>query len=395
MIKRKILVSFYGDIQGYPPTLNMINVLVKNGYKVIVICRNAKELNGIIDKSVKLITVFNDVSIQRQMTGTILLKIKLYLTFLIKHICLIKKVKPDVVLIYDPIAFVFNCISYFFVKKRQIHWYHNHDVFETGEKKGLKEKFFYFFEKYGFKRIDYFTLPSVERLIYFPINLLTGKHFVIPNYPSIDLYNHFFKSRKFSFVKFNIIFQGSIGEGHGLEEIIPALGWNESIKKNVFLHLKGKISDSYKTILIKIACSHLKKEYLVFHDYSSYLEVPKLASECQLGVAIFTKKDIMNKTLGTASNKIYEYAAVGTPILYFADPHYEEYLSKYEWAFVCDLSKQNIQSIIEKIDKNFKFFSESAFESFKNRNNFEIHSRSIIDDMGNKIDDLNINRHFQ
>ncbi len=383
MRKTKIIVSLYGEVQGYPPTINMINVLAKNNFEVLLICRNSDGLEGIIDKNVEIFNIYNNISTQRQMSGSFFLKSKLYFSFFFKYLNLLKKKKPDITLIYDPFALAINYVSFYFVLKRNILWYHNHDVLDKFENKGLKTKILGLIEKNSFKKIDYFTLPSKERLTYFPIKNFKGKYFVIPNYPSLDFYNFFYTNRSFDFDHFNIVFQGSIGDGHGIEEIISILGWNEIINKNINLHLKGRISDDYKSNLTSLASYYGKQDYLIYHNYSPYSEVPELASKCQLGIAIFTKNDIMNRTLGTASNKIYEYAAVGTPILYFKDEHFEKYLLKYVWAFDSDLSIKNIISVISEINRNFKLYSQSAYKSFITENNFEHFAKLIITELQN------------
>ena len=146
---------------------------------------------------------------------------------------------------------------------------------------------------------------------YFPINELKGKFFFLPNYPSKKIYDEFFKSReKPNLNEFHIIFQGSIGEGHGIEEIISILGYNSELNKTIFLNLKGLISKEYKEMLLEIARSKNISEYIKFHGFTSYEEVPRLASKCQLGIAIFTKTGIVciittkEKTKNNISNLI-------------------------------------------------------------------------------------------
>ena len=69
--------------------------------------------------------------------------------------------------------------------------------------------------------------------------------------------------------------------------------------------------EEYRRELEQLAAGNGVENRLVFAGFGPYREVPELASSCAVGLGIFTGQDMMNRTLGTASNKIYEYAAVG------------------------------------------------------------------------------------
>ena len=376
-MKKRILVSFYGEVQGYPPTINMLNVLIEKGFDVILLCRNSDGLPKLINGVIEIHDVYGSVSIEKQMYGSPLLKTKLYFTFFLNYIKLRIISKPHIILLYDPIAIVIHAFSVNFFKKRKI-WYHNHDILESTNKKMSTNNLLRLIEKKMINRIDYLTLPALERLKYFntkEANLTFG---VIPNFPSKNLFLDFFSNRANCLDDFHLLFQGSIGEGHGLEQFITVLGWNKSINSHIYLNLKGKINNDYKSKLISLAKKKQVNEYLIFHEYTDYSKVPELASKCHLGIAVFTKDDIMNSTLGTASNKIYEYAATGMPIVYYKNEHFEEHLGQMVWAFGTSLDREEIKEIIRKVKLDFKKYSLSAYSSFVNQNNFESYANEFV-----------------
>ena len=120
-----------------------------------------------------------------------------------------------------------------------------------------------------------------------------------------------------------------------------------------------------------LSCKHSANEKIFFHSYTSYNKVPEITSRSHIGIAIYQKNDVMNSTLGSASNKIYEYAACGLPILYFESEHYKKYLDKYEWAFATDLSEISLRNCIESIASNYEYFSKKAKADFENEFNYE------------------------
>lgn len=79
----------------------------------------------------------------------------------------------------------------------------------------------------------------------------------------------------------------------------------------------------------------------------------------------------MNKTIGTASNKIYEYAACGLPIIYFKSKYFDNILGKYSWAMGSNLNAKDLGTTIIKILENWDQYSSNARNDFIIINNFE------------------------
>jgi hypothetical protein len=99
--------------------------------------------------------------------------------------------------------------------------------------------------------------------------------------------------------------------------------------------------------------------------------LPSITAQSHIGIAVNIPSEVIYQTGGTASNKIYEYAACGLPILYFDHPHYREYLGQFKWAFATDLSKESIENCIIEIMNNYDYFSQQARNDFLSRLNFE------------------------
>ena len=153
--------------------------------------------------------------------------------------------------------------------------------------------------------------------------------------------------------------------------IILILGNNVFSNLTLHLFLKGKIDLEYKASLIQLAKLNKVEQFIHFYEFSKYEDVPKLIAQSHLGIAIFTKDDIMNSTLGSASNKIYEYAAVGTPIIYFHNTHFDTYFKSRNWAFPTDLTLSSITEVVTAVVSNFDNLSCSAYSDFKSEFYFE------------------------
>jgi len=372
--------AIYFHPEAFPPTLNATDELSKIFDTVYLLYRPHLTNEWNFDSNVRLVASGEKMSVQRQEHSSIYKKAIFFLGFTRKLYLLIKKHRPKVVLLYDAIPL----FSYYLVKKIIRHppivWYHNHDV---ADKSGLNKFsigwFSASFEHKMFPYIDIFSLPSEERKQYFPMDLLKGKYFFLPNLPSWKFYGQFKGVHKDQ-LSIRVLFQGSIGPGHGIEELMNLMPFNIS-GKPVKLVLKGFLKEPFKIILNKIIDERSLRDNVEIHGVTSYKEVPRLTSSCHIGIAVFTKADIMNKTLGTASNKIYEYAACGLPVLYYESEHYSRHLSNYKWAVPTDLSPNSLTKSIEYIDANYTDLSIAARSDFETKLKFEIVFKNLSEEL--------------
>jgi glycosyltransferase involved in cell wall biosynthesis len=176
--------------------------------------------------------------------------------------------------------------------------------------------------------------------------------------------------------EFRVLFQGSIGPNHGIEEIIGFM--QQSISgKQIKLVLKGFCTEEYKRDLLSLATSLGVHHFIEFHGVSCYSEVPLLMSKCHVGIAIHKGTDLMNSTLGTSSNKIYEYAAMGLPVILFDNTHFKAHLGKWDWCFFVDKECSSILQIFEQIILNYPALQNSAIKAHRAGLNFEHYVRDL------------------
>jgi glycosyltransferase involved in cell wall biosynthesis len=368
---KTLLVIIYSHPEYYPPTLSAIENLSPLYRDIYVLHRNLHGFNWKYPENVHLIGPKKQYNPREVEMAGIMRKLGWYLAFAGKLLSTMKKYKPDTMLIYDFLAILAYRLIYFFAPKPQITWYHNHDV---AEKQYIKKNTISWWswqsEKWIFPKLEVFSLPSMERKICFPMQLLEGRFFFLPNFPSSLIYRTNGHDQRYQDPVYKILFQGSIGPLHGLEELIPLL--NEKIAgRQLALVLKGFISPSYLAQLRSIALQNDVSDRLVYIGPTDYRQVIDNGITCHIGIGIHKKNDIMNQTLGTASNKIYEYAALGLPVILYDNAHFREILGKFDWAFFTDTSKSSLKQCLEDIILNYPSLSEHAAADFKRQLSFE------------------------
>lgn len=386
----KVLVTVYSNPEGYPPTLNAINCIAQDCEKVFVLSRNFVRPSWEYPKNAIIVTSGKEcITIKESQEKSFLWKLKSLYDFAMKMLQMIKEHKPEIILLYDP----YPLLALQFIEKllpyKPICWYHNHDIVLPTTKFNLTT-WAVSAEKNLFPKLDFFSLPSDERKGSFPMEKLGGNYCFIPNLPTLSLYQPFYKAKSIlQTCKF--IYQGTIAKGHGLENIITHILPHQLANKSFELVLKGLITEEYKQELIQLAQKVGVSKQVFFHGFTDYKEVPLLASQCHIGLAIHTGTDIMNKTLGTSSNKIYEYAAVGLPVILYDNQHFRQHLGKHKWAFFTDLSEQSLNSCIEQIVENYEELSAQAHKDFVEKLNFESYFLPVWQQVKVKIPKLNNN----
>jgi len=386
MTNKKVLVSTYSHPELYPPTLNAVGSLSKKFDKILLHFNNVAESDWNYPLNVSLFPSRKFIHWRKLMVSPLFKKINFFREFTVQLYQIIKKENPKYLLLYDPMALLAFSILRRFLSPIPMIWYHNHDIITKSQTSLFSlTRLAYYNERKSFKWIQVFSLPSEQRKLYFKLDDFKGAYFLLPNYPALDFYNQFYQKKTKPIAEFKIIYQGFIDVGHGIEEIIEILGDKQFENIPVKLVLKGYIKDHYKKKLVDLMLvnniSALKIEFVGVGPYKS---VPEIASTCHIGIGINTKVDPTNATLGTSSNKIYEYAALGLPVLLYDAPQFRNNLDKYDWAIFTDISRNSLKNGIIEIISNYDYLSESAHHTFLNELNFDLSFDKVINFIKNE-----------
>ena len=369
----KALVLMYSGIPE-PPTLNAI-LMLKQYFQDVTLFRNnlyfptesyldtptLLEIGGVIDVR----SAMNKSAFWK------LFRFARYYTALSWHL---RHTLYPIVIIHDYLALLAFSLVRGVVGYQGLTWFNSYDCIDQAAARfrawSLMDWVVRRHERL-FSELDYFSAPAGERMCHYPVNRVRRQSFVIPNYPAIAFYRNFSHPRRLRDEKsVRLIYQGALGRGHGFEDIIKILGRTVA-GKPLELVLKGWIEEDYKRELIKLAAKHGVEQRLSFAGFGVYRTVPELASRCTIGIAIFTGQDIMNTTLATASNKIYEYAAVGLPVILYDTLHFRHHLGRRRWAFFTTLSEASLLQTLEAVAECYDAAADAACEDFRREFNFE------------------------
>lgn len=377
---RNLLIAIYSHPEYYPPTLNALEYLSEAYDKIILVHRNITGFDWKYPDNVELFSPPGPLPVREAEKAPLSTKIRWFLQFTRIFGSLVKRYQPDTILIYDSMPLLSYRLLSLFIRKPRILWYHNHDV---SEQRYLKKYSLAWWawkaEQWVFPKLDIFTLPADERRANFPMKKFRGKYWLLPNFPSLRVIARIKQAEK-DRRQLKILYQGSIGKEHGLEEIIPLLG-HKFEGRGLTLVLKGFVNQDYLQSLQGLALKEQVADRLLYLPPGGYAGVLENAATCHIGIGIHRKQDEMNKTLGTASNKIYEAAALGMPVLLFDNGHFREHLSGFVWTFFTDCSAGSLFRCIESIAADFDRLSQKSRQDFLNGLNFENAFLSFMEEL--------------
>lgn len=360
-----VIIALYSHPEYFPPTINAIINLADYFDEVNVLYAPIKENNWPWPNNVTLTKGGNPKFYKNGYRLNGFIKIYNFFLFLFNFLKSIHKIQPKIILVYDNYALLSLRLCRLFIKLNSLIWYHSHDI---NENKKVPSKFSILYwviknEKSFLCNIDVFTVPSKDRINYFDTSQINGLVKVIPNFPSLK----FFKTptTKILDKTLKVVFIGSIAEGRGLMEFVNLLPLTIS-GVEIELKIIGYQSNS-KLINNLLDLIHEKKleKIVSIQDPIPYSELKTVGNDANLGLGFYLSDSIMDRTISTASNKIFEYAAMGLPVISNIT------LPKSEWLISSTPSENEIKNALKFCIDNYQRISQLAYVEFTNKYYFE------------------------
>jgi hypothetical protein len=367
----------YSHPELYPPTLNAINNLADHFGEVHVLYRPHKKDEWKWPSNVRLHPAGRMESSVAFRQSSFSHRMAMHLLFAMKLLTLLLKLRPGLVLLYDPYpALFYTRIRPLLPLKKHFLWYHNHDVIEEADlKRGDRMiRLLWEAERQVIRMADLFTLPAIERRRYFEVDGFKGQYFTLPNFPSKKVYStlpHRSIGRQLT-----VSFQGSICPGRGLEGLI---GMMPLTIKGIDLRFSitgFSNNDKYLDALRELK-KNMGEEVVALRDPVAYHRLAEALSDGHIGWVYYGMDSSMDHSMGTASNKFFECCALGLPVLYNEENAFKIYKG-FKWALPVALTKESITEKLGYIIDNYPALTAAAYEQFSNELNFEHSFRQLL-----------------
>jgi glycosyltransferase involved in cell wall biosynthesis len=380
MGKKSIGILIYANPDHYPPTINAIHLLAEY-FDVVLIGRNQNLHFWEYPANVIVHRLGKYTSVREREQQSPVNKIWEYINFVSQARLLLKDV--SLIYAYDAFGYVAAYLSHLMQTRSIILIYHNHDLngqlFPLSSLSGWVQKA----ERKWVHKANLVVLPSNERAFLFKkLTNFNGKLIIVPNFPRKIYFkeNPNFKniiSERLQ--KVTILLQGSISIKNSLLELIDSLTY---LDNSIELKLIGPLQEEEKHLMKDLAIRNKVADRVKYFLPVPYNELPSHTWEASIGVCLYKKTDINHQTMGTASNKIYEYAACGLPVIVSDQPDYRENLGDEIWVRFADPDNpESIASAVKDILNNLDKYEEmclAARQAFEEKYNYELAFSSLL-----------------
>ena len=206
------------------------------------------------------------------------------------------------------------------------------------------------------------VFPSQARALFFQnLTSFKGQLMIVPNFPRksfFKTYQEFNNIILERFKKNQILLQGTISVHTSMLELIDSLTF---LDNSIELKLIGPIKEKEHDLMIDFAVQKNVVDRVRYCMPVPYNELSSHTWMATVGVCLYKKIDINHQTMGTASNKIYEYAACGLPIIVSDLPNYREHLKSETWVRFADPDdSHSIASAVQDILNDFEKYQENV-----------------------------------
>lgn len=276
---------------------------------------------------------------------------------------IIRKANPEVVYCHD---YYSSILAYLLIKinYRGMLIYDAHELIipEKGNR-DRRQSFFYWFEKRIVHKVHLLVCASVERGLLMEDHYgLTKEPLVIPNISQLQI-NDTDKDveavleslKEFFFIpKLTVVYAGAVTSSRRIDELLRAV-YKLHHKCKLLIVGNGDAFDRLK----REAASYTGFDY-AFTGSVPYKCLGSILHRCDIGFLYYPMNTLNN--IYCASNKIYEYASVGLPMLSNENPTVEKILEKYEIGISTVDFTNGLVAVIEDIEvykKNCDSFTEN------------------------------------
>jgi glycosyltransferase involved in cell wall biosynthesis len=373
MVKPTIGMLIYANPDYFPPTINAAHLLSEH-FDVILIARNQDPPHWEYPSNVKVHRLGSYTSERKGEQASAVNKLWEYINFVAQARRLLKDV--SLIYAYNANGYTSAYLCRLFQAQAIPLIYHSHDLSNQSSPLSSLSGWIQRGEQKWVHKANIVVFPSQYRaLVFKELTNFNGQVMIVPNFPrKLFLKEH----QKFKtlilqrFKKPQILLQGVISIHTSLLELIDSL---TLIDNYIELKLIGPINEQEQHLMRDLAVHKNVADRVMYFQPVPYNELPFHTWMASIGVCLYKKIDINHQTMGTASNKIYEYAACGLPVIVSDQPNYREHLAGETWVRFADPDNpDSIASAVHDILSDFGEYQAmclAARQAFEEKYNYE------------------------
>ena len=381
-----LAVVFYANPDGYPPTIHAIELL-RSRFTVHLFCRNEGTPNYRWPSDVQVHRLGKSESMEQKQTKSPLRKLLEYRAFVTVVRRELRTMHPSLVIAYEPHALV--AVSPIRGGMPPV-IYHRHEIDDHDRLPHFSlQTWIYRYALHLTRLASLVVFPERNRAEYY-LGLAgdTRAPMIVPNVPlrrSFPLTTDIVSMIDARWSAPVLIYRGRVSEPNGIVGPVSAL---PLLPSGIMLRLVGAVSDTFRSQLMSIASELCVDERIVIEGYLPNTEADQATMEASCGFALQHPVSRNWTYLASASNKIFEYAACGVPVIVPDRESYREYFAGESWVHYAEPSDAvSIAVAVKSVFSDRTAYMskcKAARSSFENRFNYENVFQPVLD----RIDEM-------
>jgi glycosyltransferase involved in cell wall biosynthesis len=392
MRKKTIGMLVYSNPDYYPPTVNAVHLLSEH-FDVVLIGRNQEPSHWEYPSNVTVHRLGQYSSMQERAQASARSKLWEYINFVAQARRLLKEV--SLIYAYDSFAYTAACLYQIALSESVPLIYQSHEISEYLSPLTSLSGWIQRAERAWIHKAAVVVLPDKDRAAFFhKASKLKEQPVVVPNFPRknfFSLSSNWESLIPKRFANSQVLLQGAISPENSMLDLIKSI---TLVSNSIKLKFIGAIRESHQNLMKKSVEEHNIIDRFNYFTPVPYAELPLHTLSASVGICLYKKISLNQQANVTASNKIYEYAACGLPVIVSDFPNYREYLSGEPWVRFADPDDpQSIASAIQDILSDFETYKKmclAARKAFENKFNYESAFFPILSNIKNILDDNSI-----
>lgn len=382
--KKMISIVIYANPDDYPPTMRAVDILSKE-FDIIIICRNQNKAEVVYPDNVGLYRLGKLKTSREKESQGRAIKVFEYMMFVLRVIFYIRFYRCKLIYSYDMHGFIAGFLASRYGRNIPL-FYHNHELSGLGKVSGLLSHMIKYLEISLAHRADRVIFPDINRARFFQAKAKLAKFpDIVMNTPlRVDNLppNRLKKKLEMKGIDTSlktVLYQGAINETSCALELVESIVfW----PKNTILILMGRTYVEYLDRVYARARALNLDERIIHLAFMPYSELSSYTVGAYLGLALFKSYDINRIFVAGASNKIFEYLSMGTPVVTNDSPYFKEVLDSSYAYFAQPDSPEDIGRTINSVfsdDDGYRKKCQAARQAHLTKLNYQEQFRPIVE----------------
>ena len=373
-MKPRLLITIYANPDYYPPTVYAVRLL-SCYFAVHILCRNMDQPFQEWPPEVTIERFGEYASARAKEGANAAAKLIEYAKFAARTRVLIKQMRPAAIYSYDPYAFVATMLGR--VGRRPLPViFHSHELPETQNLSwGSLENWVVRAALISTKSADAVVFPEKNRARHWltaaaDLRVPT----IVPNCPDqryfpapadwSDTIAARYRARE-------AVYVGYASADNGHLDALRALAMTDGIRMRVIGGFRPEFEASFNELARELRVN----ERLSVDGWLALDELRARASRASVGLSIYKPVTKSLEYVASASNKLFEYAAMGLPVIVPNRENYRDFLGDAEWVTYADVEQPEafsraVTSIFADRER-YVAMSRAARRAFETEYNYE------------------------